>query len=859
MKKYTFLFFLGLVASLFTACSDDDNLTDSITPAPESENFFANGMTFASQPGVRSITFTAGRAWQAALDEPGANNWCIVTPTRGEAGTVTVSITVNENESDDTRNVHLNLIAGSAQKSFTISQTPKPIVIPEGLSYSLEEPDADRPLTIYYRAASSSLLYNYQGTVYAHTGIICEGSWSYVQSEWNENTDKCKMSKLDNNVWTLTLSPSIRQWYSSEKTPVKKLGFVLRNEDGSLQTEDLFIPVTDNTYQEFVPASIKKGTLPENVAEGINIIDNSTVTLVLYDKDTDGNHKDFAHVVGDFNHWQLSNEDNCQMYRDDASGCWWITLRNLDANKEYAFQYYVGTRNGETIRLGDAYCEKILDPDNDSYISSSTYPDNKSYPEGGKGIVSVFKIQQDNYRWSVSDFKVPNPEQLVIYEMLLRDFTASNDLNGAMQKLDYLKSLGVNAIELMPVQEFDGNDSWGYNPCFFFALDKAYGTKKMYKDFIDACHKAGMAVIFDVVYNHATGSMPFAKLYWNSANNKTAPNNPYFNVDAPHPYSVFHDFNHESPLVRKFVKRNLQFLLNEYHIDGFRFDLTKGFTQAASTESSASNYDKSRIEILKDYHAAIKEVKPEAYVILEHFCDSKEEKELAEDGMHLWRNMNNAYCQTAMGWNDDSAFDGLYESIPAWIGFMESHDEERAAYKQTQWGDEALKTDLTTRMRQLEVNASFFFTVPGPKMIWQFGEMGYDVSIEENGRTGKKPLHWEYLENKDRKALHDSYSRLIKLRNDNPELFTSTSQFSWEVGTSNWGQGRFITLSSTTKHMLVAGNFSKIDGAYTVTFPVTGKWYDYLTGDEVEVKDATQKMEIPAHSYRILTTFPCLN
>lgn len=265
------------------------------------------------------------------------------------------------------------------------------------------------------------------------------------------------------------------------------------------------------------------------------------------------------------------------------------------------------------------------------------------------------------------------------------------------------------------------------------------------------------------------------------------------------------------------------------------------------------------IEILKDYHAAIKEVKPEAYVILEHFCDSKEEKELAEDGMHLWRNMNNAYCQTAMGWNDDSAFDGLYESIPAWIGFMESHDEERAAYKQTQWGDEALKTDLTTRMRQLEVNASFFFTVPGPKMIWQFGEMGYDVSIEENGRTGKKPLHWEYLENKDRKALHDSYSRLIKLRNDNPELFTSTSQFSWEVGTSNWGQGRFITLSSTTKHMLVAGNFSKTDGAYTVTFPVTGKWYDYLTGDEVEVKDATQKMEIPAHSYRILTTFPCLN
>lgn len=68
--------------------------------------------------------------------------------------------------------------------------------------------------------------------------------------------------------------------------------------------------------------------------------------------------------------------------------------------------------------------------------------------------------------------------------------------------------MGVDAIELMPVQEFDGNDSWGYNPCFFFALDKAYGTPKMYKDFIDACHRKGMAVILDVVYNHATGNMP---------------------------------------------------------------------------------------------------------------------------------------------------------------------------------------------------------------------------------------------------------------------------------------------------------------------------------------------------------------
>ena len=113
----------------------------------------------------------------------------------------------------------------------------------------------------------------------------------------------------------------------------------------------------------------------------------------------------------------------------------------------------------------------------------------------------------------------------------------------------------------MPVQEFDGSDSWGYNPCFFFAMDKAYGTKAMYKQFIDACHEAGMAVILDVVYNHATGNNPLAKLYWDG--DKTAKNNPYFYVEAPHPYRGLHDFIHESPQVRKLVKRNLQFLLKE--------------------------------------------------------------------------------------------------------------------------------------------------------------------------------------------------------------------------------------------------------------------------------------------------------
>lgn len=175
----------------------------------------------------------------------------------------------------------------------------------------------------------------------------------------------------------------------------------------------------------------------------------------------------------------------------------------------------------------------------------------------------------------------------MIYELLLRDFTATGDLNGAMEKIGYLKSLGFNAVELMPVQEFDGNDSWGYNPCFHFALDKAYGTDHMYKAFTINATKWVWLFFLMLFTIHASGSHPFARLYWDTKNNRTAADNPWFNVKEPHPYGVFHDFNHDSPLVRAFVKRNLKFLLEEYRIDGFRFDMTKGFTQNSSTEATA--------------------------------------------------------------------------------------------------------------------------------------------------------------------------------------------------------------------------------------------------------------------------------
>ena len=729
----------------------------------------------------------------------------------------------------------------------------------EGYWTEPEVLEADKEVTLYFVPPKGSQLYNYEGDIYLHTGVISGSDWLYVPAEWGENIERCKMKREGENRWSLVYSPSIKDWFGAV-VPIKQVGLVFRNEDGSKKgySSDKFLTIIDNSFK---PGKVEYASQPDNTISGINIHNGgASATFVLYDKDKNGESWDYAYLIGDFNGWALDN--TYQMKRDKETSCWWFTINDINPTTEYAFQYYLG-REDESITLADAYCEKILDPHNDQYIPATTYPNLKKYPKGATGIVSVFQPQEEEYVWEVSDYTIQDPNNLIVYELLLRDFTESGDIKGALEKLPYLKSLGVNAIELMPVQEFDGNDSWGYNPCFFFAMDKAYGTKNDYKQFIDACHKEGIAVLLDVVYNHATGNHPFAKLYWNTRLNRTAKNNPWFNEIAPHPYSVFHDLNHEEPMVREFVKRNLQFLLSEYNIDGFRFDLTKGFTQNKSNESNAGKYDASRIAILKDYNNAIKEVNPKACVILEHFCEDKEEIELARQGMKLWRNYNNAFKQTAMGWNENSAFNGLYsgdvKGMPfgGYVSYMESHDEERMAFAQLEWGNWDLKQEskIENRMKRLATNAAFCFTVPGPKMLWQFGEMGYDVSIEENGRTGRKPILWEYLDVTERFKLHQTYTKLIHFRQKYPSLFNEEAQFEWKVSSADWRDGRFLQLENEGNTLLIIGNFMESDITIDNPFSSAGDWYDLMDTKVERVMSTSNELSIPAHEFKAYVNF----
>lgn len=584
-------------------------------------------------------------------------------------------------------------------------------------------------------------------------------------------------------------------------------------------------------------------TGPEGLQHGINYIDDSMVALVLYDRDNQGKPHDFCNLLWDENWWGDVSKPKTPLVYDDASGCWWITLTGLNPDKQYKFQYQLGYGSDVTVTTFDPYTEILYDRYNDQWISSSTYPGlaeeyGDTHYGRDNGFVSAFKINRDEYDWQVEDYDIEDKNDLIIYELLVRDFTdnayGEGSIKAAMGQLDYLQTLGVNAIELMPVQEFDGNDSWGYGTHAYFAMDKAYGTRADYKAFIDACHQRGMAVILDVVYNHATGAHPYATMYWDGANNKTASNNPWFNVDAPHQWSVYHDWNHSNPMVREHVKRNLTYLMTEYKIDGFRFDLTKGFTQTAG-----ESYDQKRVDWLKEYNAHIQSVDDDAVMICEHFVDD-ENWELGQAGIKVWRNMNHPYTKamkrdmsvadftgTTNTFND-SGMMGDWQTFGQYVGYQESHDEQRTNYE-GQWDYTGASIDFATRMERAKLNAAFFLLSPGPKMIWQFGEIGYDISIEDNGRTGKKPCRTaEYMAVAERKALYDTYAMLIKFRKDNPRFFDYDVNFRWYVG-SGEQTGRYLfARNGDGQHFALFGNFGKGSQSIGVSLPEgVDEWYQY--------------------------------
>ncbi|MCH2449489.1 MAG: alpha-amylase family glycosyl hydrolase [Gracilimonas sp.] len=617
------------------------------------------------------------------------------------------------------------------------------------------------------------------------------------------------------------------------------------NGQNIADTASTFITIRDNVGETTAR--------PGGLEDGITLSSNS-ISLSLF-----APNKEYVYVIGDFNDWTPTSEYLMSKETAGADSAWfWIENISLNSREEYTFQYLV---DGE-IRIADPYSEQVLDSFNDQYIPEATYPNLKPYPQGQTaGLVSLVRPGVPEFTWEATNYQRPEKTELVVYQLLIRDFIEAQNYQTLTDTLDYLENLGVNAIELLPISEYDGNLSWGYNPSFHLALDKYYGTPEAFKRFVDEAHKRDMAVILDVVMNHATDASSLYRLY-------DYGENPYFNPTPTHAYNVFNDFDHSYSGTRYYTKRMIEYWINEYNIDGFRWDLTKGFTQncTENDESCTGRYQQDRVDVLKEYADYQWAADPDFYVIFEHLGGEQEEAEWANyrlnegNGIMLWGNMNGPYNEATMGFTSGNNSDltrVLSESRSSFqgrrlIGYMESHDEQRLMYKNllygAQSGDYNIK-ELSTALDRQKIAGAFFFTLPGPKMFWQFGELGYDVDINFNGRTGEKPIRWEYFEDSNRLKLYKTWSALLTLRHSSP-AFTQPENATYNLVNAV----KYITLEHQDTDVVIAGNFGIEETNITLDYTQDGTWYNYFDASTVDVTNLQRDLTLRPGEFRIYTT-----
>lgn len=587
--------------------------------------------------------------------------------------------------------------------------------------------------------------------------------------------------------------------------------------------------------------------LPDGLRKGINYYDDDDTKATLV---VEAPGKEFVYVVGDFTNWTVL--DDYQMHVTPDGELFWLDIENLTPMQEYVFQYWM---NGD-VKVGDPYADKVADPWNDKDIEPEVYPNLPAYDKTQYQTATVLQTGQIPYQWNASEetWQRPDIDHLTIYELLVRDFIGSHNYQDLIDTLPYLKRLGFDAIELMPVSEFEGNDSWGYNPSYYFAPDKYYGTKDDLKDFIQAAHQEGMAVILDMVLNHAYGQNPMLKMYFNNATGKPGADNPWFNENYVGQYQWGYDFNHESPYTQAFVDSVNRYWMDEYHFDGFRFDFTKGFTNYAPG-GSVDGFDQSRINILKRMADQIWAYDSEAYIILEHWAPPSEETQLGNYGMKMWANRSYDLVPPSAGRIEGSLIGMNTETH---VSFFDSHDEQRLAQhvlaEGLSSGSYNLKNPLIMYER-VKMAAAFTFLFPGPKMMWQFDELGYDIDIDYKGRLGRKPLPWGpdglgYYEDSLRQYIYDTYQALFRIRKviGPNNLARATKNHKLD------GTTRRLSYDANGIDLVVIGNFGLTEENIDPAFPHTGTWYDYFSGEARMVTQINELQTLKAGEWHIYTS-----
>jgi len=523
-------------------------------------------------------------------------------------------------------------------------------------------------------------------------------------------------------------------------------------------------------------------------------------------------------LLGSFSDWQEISMEK----RED--GTFYATVDLEDGAYEYKFRVTSNSWFFENKQLVD-----VTDP----YAS-----DINGHSAEENAIIKIKEGQVivDDYVWHHDDKPLPGDHEIVIYEMHVADFSGGeNDedprgkFHHVTEKLDYLCDLGINAIELMPIKEYPGDYSWGYNPRHYFAPESSYGSTKELKELIDECHGRGIRVIIDGVYNHSESSAPLTQIdhdYWYYHE----PKNPEENWGPEFNYEHYDD-NLDTYPARRFIGDSIKFWIEEYHIDGVRYDAAK----------YVDNYDFMKWIVEESKKSA--GAKP-FYSVAEYIPETPAITNLEGPMDGCWQD---TFYHTVKGHITGETFDlealkkvidpkrRGFMGLTNIVNFLTNHDHNHVM---ADLGDRGIFDEQAFRRRKL--GAVLVMTAVGIPMIWmgeEFGEYKYKT-IEE------AKIDWNLLSHELNQGLFKYYKGLIYLRKTNHALQTANIDFFHEnpeakvFAYNRWNDegSRVVVVVNLSQDFL---------GGYTLNnFPADGPWHEWTTDYDVESGNGELIMDI---------------
>ncbi|MBD2294942.1 alpha amylase C-terminal domain-containing protein [Anabaena sphaerica FACHB-251] len=530
-------------------------------------------------------------------------------------------------------------------------------------------------------------------------------------------------------------------------------------------------------------------------------------------------------LIGCFSNWQEIPMEKCE------DGYFRTNVELADGSYKYKFKVQSNSWFFETeqwVEVTDPYATNIDEM-------------------GGKdnGIVRVKdgEIITDTYVWRHDDKYLSPDHELVIYEMHVGDFSGGEDdpfargkYKHVVEKLDYLSELGINAIELMPIKEYPGSYSWGYNPRHFFATESSYGSTADLKNMIDECHARGIRVIMDGIFNHSEASSPLTQIdhdYWYHHSPRDPENNwgPEFNYEH-------YDENLDTYPARKFIGDTVRFWIEEYHIDGIRYDAAR----------QIANYDFMHWIVQETQKTA--GVKP-FYNIAEHIPETTSitNQDGPMDG--CWHD-SFRHTITVHICGDVFDLENLKDVIDCKrqgfmgttnvVNYLTNHDHDHLMVELANrniFDEEAVK--------RAKLGAAILMTAVGVPLIW----MGEEFGEYKPKQPSSSKIDWNLLGNDLNRSLFDYYKGLINLRKNNHALYTENIDFIHEnpetkvLAYSRWND-------EGSRVVVVANLSDKFLAGYEITnFPSGGTWHEWTGDYDIEAGENSIMTDLGSYEAKV--------